>query len=183
MLNMGHYFPVNPMRPIAVLLGLLAGVLALCALIFSIPEPINGHGMAHHAVDGMRQAGDAWQQSGPVFLAGYLLGVLIYLIISALVYIGVPQSKRDRKLRLAHATATLVVLGMWSFLIYLSWQYLHSGDPMIGAAFPLPTLVMLLGLWIAPVSFSVIYVLGFRRWIFTAEDEEKFRQLMESNRP
>ena len=183
MLNMRQNFPVYPMRPIPVLLGLLAGLLALCALIFSIPEPVNGHGMAHHAVDGMRQAGDAWQQSGPVFRVGYLLGVLIYLIISALVYIGVPQSKRDRKLKLAHATATLAVLGMWSFLIYLSWQYLHSGDPMIGAAFPLPTLVMLLGLWIAPMSFTLIYVLGFRRWIFTPEDEEKFRQLMERNRP
>ncbi len=114
---------------------------------------------------------------------GYLLGVLIYLIFSILVYIGVPQAKRDRTLRLVHSTATLVVLGMWSFLIYLSWQYLYSGDPMIDSAFPLPTLVMLLGLWIAPVSFSFIYVLGFRRWIFTPEDEEKFRQLIESKRP
>ena len=182
MLNMGHYIPVNPMRPIPVLLGLLAGLLALCALIFSIPEPVNGHGMAHHAVDGMRQAGDAWQQSGPVFRVGYLLGVFIYLIISALIYIGVPQSKRDRKLRLAHATATLVVLGMWSLLIYLFRQYLVSDDPMIVLAFPLPTLVMLLGLWLAPLSFSLIYVLGFRRWIFTPGDEETFRKLMERRR-
>ena len=182
MLNMSHHYPVNPMRPIPVLLGLLAGLLALCALIFSIPEPINGHGMAHHAVDGMRQAGDAWQQSEPVFRAGYLLGMLIYLIISALVYIGVPQAKRDRKLRLAHSAATLVVLGMWSFLIYLFRQYLVSGDPMIDLAFPLPTLVMLLGLWMAPLSFSLIYILGFRRWIFTPEDEETFRKLMEGRR-
>lgn len=167
------------MRPILVLLGLLAGLLALCALVISIPEPVNSHGMAHHAVDGMRQAGDAWQQSGPVFRVGYLLGVLIYLIFSILVYIGVPQARRDRTLRLVHATATLVVLGMWSFLVYLFRQYLHLGDPMIGIAFPLPTLVMLLGLWLAPLSFSLIYVLGFRRWIFTPEDEEKFRRLME----
>ena len=183
MLNMRHNLPVYSMRPIPVLLGLLAGLLALCALIFSIPEPSNGHAVAHHAVDGMRQAGDAWLQSGPVFRVGYFLGVLIYLIFSILVYIGVPQAKRDRTLRLVHSAATLAVLGMWSFLIYLSWQYLHSGDPMIGSAFPLPTLVMLLGLWIAPVSFSLIYVLGFRRWIFTPEDEEKFRQIMESKRP
>lgn len=173
---------MNPMRPILVLLGLLAGLLALCVFIFSIPEPINGHGMAHHTVDGMRQAGDAWQQSEPVFRTGYLLGVLIYLIISVLVYIGVPQAKRDRKLRLAHSAATLVVLGMWSFLIYLFRQYLHSGDPMIGAGFPLPTLVMLLGVWLAPLSFSLIYILGFRRWIFTPEDEETFRKLMEGRR-
>ena len=33
------------MRPILVLLGLLLGLLALCVLIFSIPEPINGHVM------------------------------------------------------------------------------------------------------------------------------------------
>ena len=171
------------MRPILILLSLLAGLLALCVLIFSIPEPINGHGMAHHSVDGMRQAGDAWLQSKPVFSVGYLLGILIYLIISALIYIGVPRAKRDRKFTLAHAAATLVVLGMWSFLMYLFRLYLHSGDPMIDLAFPLPTLVMLLGLWIAPMSFSLIYILGFRRWIFTREDEEIFRQLMESKKP
>lgn len=166
------------MRPILVLLGLLAGLLALCLLIFSIPEPVNSHGMAHNAVDGMRQAGDALQQSEPVFAIGYLLGVMIYLIMSAMVYIGVPQAKRDRRLRLVHSAATLVVLGMWSLLIYLFRQYLYSGDPMIDSGFPLPTLVMLLGLWAAPLSFSLIYVLGFRRWVFTREDEETFRRLM-----
>ena len=170
------------MRPILILLGLLACLLALCVLIFTIPEPINGHGMAHHSVDGMRQAGDAWLQSKPVFTVGYLLGILIYLIISALIYIGVPRAKRDGTFTLAHAAATLAVLGMWSFLMYLFRQYLHSGDPMIDFAFPLPTLVMLLGLWIAPMSFSLIYILGFRRWIFTREDEETFRKLMESKR-
>jgi len=171
------------MRPILVLLGLLLGLLALCVLIFSIPEPINGHGMAHHSVDGMRRAGDAWLQSKPVYAAGYLLGVLIYLIISALIYIGVPRGKRDGKFTLAHSAATLVVLAMWSLLMYLFRHYLHSGDPMIDLAFPTPTLVMLLGLWIAPVSFSLVYILGFRRWIYTPEDEETFRRLMENRKP
>ena len=131
----------------------------------------------------MRQVGDIRQQSGPVFGVGYLLGVLIYLVISALVYIGVPPAKRDRKLGLAHAAATLLVLGTWSLLMYLFRQYLLSGDPMVVVAFPLPTLVMLLGVWIAPMSFSLIYILGFRRWIFTPEDEETFRRLMESKKP
>ncbi len=44
---------------ILILLGLLAGLLALCVLIFTIPEPINGHAMAHHSVNGRRQAGAA----------------------------------------------------------------------------------------------------------------------------
>ena len=171
------------MRPVLVLLGLLVSLLALCAFILYIPEPVNGHGMAHHTVDGMRQAGDMGQQNDPVFAAGYLLGVLIYLIISALVYLGVQPAKRDGKLVLAHAAATLLVLGMWSFLMYLFRQYLLSGDPMVIVAFPLPTLVMLLGVWIAPMSFSLIYVLGFRRWILTPEDEETFRKLLENKQP
>ena len=166
------------MRPILVLLGLLACLLALCLLIFSIPEPANGHSVAHHAIDGMREGGDALQQGEPLFNIGYLLGVLIYLIISVLVYIGVPQAKRDRRLRRVHTAATLALLGMWTLLICLFRQYLYSGDPMIGSGFPLPTLVMLLGLWAAPMSFSLIYVLGFRRWVFTREDEETFRRLM-----
>lgn len=182
MFNMKYHFPVNSMRPILVLLGLLASLLALCAWILYIPEPINGHGMAHHTVDGMRQVGDIRQQSDPVFGVGYLLGILIYLIISALVYLGVQPAKRDRKLVLAHTAATLLVLGMWSFLMYLFRQYLLTGDPMIVFGFPLPTLVMLLGVWIAPMSFSLIYILGFRRWIYTPEDEKTFRELLESKR-
>ena len=171
------------MRPILVLLGLLVFMLGLSALILGIPEPINGHGMAHHAVDGMRQVGDIRQQSDPVFGAGYLLGILIYLVISVLVYLGVQPAKRDRKLVMAHTAATLLVLGMWSLLMYLFRQYLLTGDPMIVFGFPLPTLVMLLGVWIAPMSFSLIYILGFRRWVFTQEDEKAFRELLESKRP
>ena len=171
------------MRPILVLLGLLVFMLGLSALILGIPEPINGHGMAHHTVEGMRQVGGLRQQSDPVFGAGYLLGVLIYLVISVLVYLGVQPEKRDRKLVLAHTAATLLVLGMWSLLMYLFRQYLLTGDPMIVFGFPLPTLVMLLGVWIAPMSFSLIYVLGFRRWVFTQEDEKTFRELLESKRP
>ena len=179
MFNMKYHFPMNSMRPILVLLGLLVSLLALCVLILYIPEPINGHGMAHHTVDGMREVGDIRQQSEPVFGVGYLLGVLIYLIISVLVYLGVRPAKRDRLLLTAHTLATLLVLGMWSFLMYLFRQYLLSGDPMVIIAFPLPTLVMLLGLWIAPMSFSLIYILGFRRWIYTPEDEKTFRELLE----
>jgi len=170
------------MRPILVLLGLLVFMLGLSALILSIPEPINGHGMAHLTVDGMRQVGDLRQQSDPVFGAGYLLGILIYLVISVLVYLGVQPAKRDGKLVLAHTAATLLVLGVWSLLMYLFRQYLLTGDPMIVFGFPLPTLVMLLGVWIAPMSFSLIYILGFRRWVFTAEDEKTFRELLESKR-
>ncbi|MDE0512168.1 MAG: hypothetical protein OXI88_10335 [Gammaproteobacteria bacterium] len=170
------------MRPILVLLSLLVFMLGLSALILGIPEPINGHAMAHHAVDGMRQVGDIHQQSDPVFGAGYLLGVLIYLVISVLVCLGVQPAKRDRTLVLAHTAATLLVLGVWSLLMYLFRQYLLTGDPMIVFGFPLPTLVMLLGVWIAPMSFSLIYILGFRRWVFTPEDEKTFRELLESKR-
>ena len=170
------------MRPILVLLGLLVFMLGLSALILSIPEPINSHGMAHHAVDGMRQVGDIRQQTDPVFGTGYLLGILIYLVISVLVYLGVQPAKRDGKLVLAHTAATLTVLGVWSLLMYLFRQYLLTGDPMIVFGFPLPTLVMLLGVWIAPMSFSLIYILGFRRWVFTPEDEKTFRELLESKR-
>lgn len=170
------------MRPILVLLGLLVLMLGLSALILSIPEPINSHGMAHDAVDGMRQVGDIRQQTDPVFGAGYLLGILIYLVISVLVYLGVQPAKRDGKLVLAHTAATLTVLAVWSLLMYLFRQYLLTGDPMIVFGFPLPTLVMLLGVWIAPMSFSLIYILGFRRWVFTPEDEKTFRELLESKR-
>ena len=171
------------MRPIIILLGLLACLLALCVLIFTIPEPINGHSMAHHSC-GRHAPGRRClaTESNPYSAVGYLLGALIYLIISTLVYIGVTRAKRDGKFTLAHSAATLVVLGMWSLLMYLFRQYLHSGDPMIDFAFPLPTLVMLLGLWIAPMSFSLIYILGYRRWIFTPEDEQTFRELMERKR-
>ena len=96
------------MRPILVLLGPLVFMLGLSALILSIPEPINGHGMAHLTVEGMRQ------QTDPVFGVGDLLGILIYLVISVLVYLAIQPAKRDRKLVLAHTAATLLVLGVWS---------------------------------------------------------------------
>ena len=56
-----------------------------------------------------------------------------------------------------------------------------AATPLIGS-FPLPTAIMLYGLWAMPLVFVVLYVVKFDRWIVTEEDMTRFREIVESRR-
>ena len=44
--------------------------------------------------------------------------------------------------------------------------------------FPAPTAMMLYGCWGTATLYTVIYILGFSKFIFTPEDEKKFEELV-----
>ncbi len=80
------------------------------------------------------------------------------------------------------AISLVAYLGVWTLLMVAYARYLHDPAPDLILALPAPTAIMLYLLWPLPLVFSGFYVFGFRRWVFSEQDEAAFRNLVEQRR-
>ena len=167
------------MKPIYSLFLILLLALGFTIVVLVTPEPANGHGIAHLQFTGMKQVGDALGAARPVLIPGLALGVLMYLLVATLIYLSVPERKRSRPFLLSVLAALLVALLAWISLTTAYQDYLSENELTLILGFPVPTILMLLAVWLAPLCFALIFVAGFRHWIYTEEDEARFNSLME----
>ena len=73
------------------------------------------------------------------------------------------------------------LVGYWIVFAALMWLYSQyvrdpAAQPIWG--FPASTAVMIFGLWPFPAYFVLLCVIGFRRWVYRPEDEERFRDIV-----
>jgi hypothetical protein len=62
--------------------------------------------------------------------------------------------------------------------MYLSYlDFLRSGETAFVLSFPIATSWMLYGVWVSGMVLAGIYVFGFRRYIFSLEDEAEYEAL------
>jgi hypothetical protein len=167
------------MRPVHVVFVILLALAALAVWISSIEPPPNATGVAHAMIAGMKQGGDGLQRAEPVFVLGTLFGLLIFGAALSAVYLGVPEAYRSAAFKLGFSICACLLLLSWFGLVWTYHNYIH--DPTASGfflGFPAPTAWLLYGIWLAPFGLIVLYIYGYRRWIFPPEAEEKFKQLM-----
>lgn len=166
------------MKIIHALFLLLLLTLGFTTAVMVTPEPVNGHGLDHRQFIGMKQVGDVLGATQPVLGHGLALGALMYLLVATLVCLSVPERKRSRAFLSSVLAALLVTLFVWILLITSYQKYLTENELVLVLGFPVPTLLMLLAVWLAPLSFTLIFIVGFPHWIYTEEDEARFNSLV-----
>jgi hypothetical protein len=73
----------------------------------------------------------------------------------------------------------LVLPSIWKMLDSYN-QYLETGKTSIVFGFPEATTWMIFGLWGTAALFSIFYVIGFQKFIYTREDERKLDDIIKS---
>ena len=76
----------------------------------------------------------------------------------------------------------LLYAAMFSAIFVSYHGFLQQAEPSFLGPFPAPTTWLLIGLWAAPLYFVLLYVITFDRHILTADDYEKFQQLLVARR-
>jgi hypothetical protein len=164
-------------RVIHVIFALLSGILALLAVLLVLGGPESATGVAHGSVDGMSAGGDGLARLGG---AGWLVSAiqwLTLLLIHALIALGVPERYRSGRFWLMLGIACAVSMAVW-WGMYASYRhYLDSGEVTWLIGFPLPTVLMLFGVFLAGTSLCALYVFGFRRYVLTHDDEAAYEAL------
>lgn len=165
------------MRLIHVIYGLLLAILALLCWLMILPEPDLVTGAPHPVFPGMNVGGDGAARLGSASGVIGVLGGLIMLLMQALPMLGVSERRRDGAFWVLMAVVACAAQGTWwaMYLGYLS--YLATGETRFAFGFPVPTTWMLFGVWSSGALFCLIYIVGFRRFVFTAEDEAAYEAL------
>lgn len=117
---------------------------------------------------GARQARDdlhAWS-------LGLVLGLVMIGLLSVTLTFAANHLKHGVGLRRCIYGGSLIYAACFVGLM-LSWRsYAEQAQPSVSGPFTAPTNWLVFGMWMAPVVFTLIYVLGFSYWFEVADDDE-----------
>ena len=161
-------------RLLLIITVLLLVLAALLVWLMVIPEPSAVAGLAHPDQPGMNVGGDGLARlgiAGPMLL---WLQTVVLLLIHALVALGVSPARRSGGFWLLLGTTCAVSIAVWWGMYHSYVDYLHTGEPALLFGFPLPTTLAFFGVPAGSVLLCLLYVLGFRRFVYTPEDEAAY---------
>ncbi|MCZ6643878.1 MAG: hypothetical protein O7G86_18070 [Gammaproteobacteria bacterium] len=162
------------MRLIHVVLVVLLLIAGLIGWIAVSVEPPMSTGGPHPDIEGMSIGGDGLARLGPIFSMGFALQALFVVLVHLLVALSVAERNRTAVFWTSLAGAGLVSLWVcWK--IFSSYAgFLETGETGYFLGFPIASAWMMFGIWLSGALLAVIYVVGFRRFVFTLEDEAAY---------
>lgn len=172
--------------------GVSFGVLVVLSILFTYalaqPAVPGSFGIPHPDFQTMLRGGDGEARHGGMLWLGWAFGAAQIVLFAVLMAFGArrgPSLGGDtsglglRGLGWPLTVVTVGCLGVWTLLMVSYGRYLGDPDPALYFALPAPAATMLYLLWSVPVFFAVLYVVGFRRWVYSQDDEAAFMALVE----
>ncbi len=154
---------------------LMAGILVAICLADSVPDAA---GIPHPDFNGMQVGGDGAARLKHIGGLAFAFQSLLLLLIVCLSALGVAEQRRSNELWAYMGATLLFSLFIW-WKMYAGHQaFLATGTTDYFLGFPVATAWQVYGTWLGAIPLILLYSLGFRRFIFTEEDEEKFDQLL-----
>lgn len=154
-------------------------LMAAILLAIGLAEPVaNAGGAPHPEFPGMQVGGDGGARLEHIGSLGFAFQCLLLVQIILLTMLGVAPRYQTPEF-LAYMGGSLL------FSLFIAWrmyaghlEYLASGETGYFLGFPTATAWQMYGTWLGAIPLILVYSLGYRKFIFTAEDEEKFNQLL-----
>lgn len=159
--------------------SLIMGLL-LSAIMLADTVP-NAGGLPHPDHPGMQIGGDGAARLEHIGTLGFLFQCFLLLLVVCLSILGVADRYRSPEL-LAYMGASLAFMLLVCWQMYTGHQeYLATGETGYFMGFPTATAWQVYGTWLGAIPLILIYSLGFRKYIYTAEDEAAFNKLLEES--
>jgi hypothetical protein len=166
------------MKLIYWVLGLLLVIATCLVLIVVGPEPAGTTGGVHPDIPMMRVGGDGAKRFLPVGLLTLILQSAAIVLYGVLLYLGVNKQHRTTGCRIWIVAGSAASMLIW-WAIYFSYtRFLETGATEMVLGFPTATAFAIFGLWLTGFALVLGYVFGFRSFIFTADDEAKYVELV-----
>ena len=142
------------------------------SIALSHMDPKESYSNPHPKFPSMsQQAGSAGHADQVV--VGYLLGCQLLVLFSASLLLGV---KRGKSSAITWIVVTAgVYLFIYSMLIFTYREGMRAASFYLGL--PLPTALLVFGIWLVPFLLVMLFVVNYRRWIFDAKDAAHFAEI------
>lgn len=165
-------FPES-MRSYVFVFILILGILITLAIGLLVDPSEAASGVVHPDFGTMSQGGDAGRHEGRL-VGGWLYGSLQIGLFVFLIGLCVPSGRPRRWLIGASGCLYLAVyLGL-----ILSYGKGVEDAPFI-LGFPLPTALLVFGMWPVSAVFAILYATQYAKWIYTPEDAKRFQAIKE----
>ena len=170
-------------RPLIYVIFALCTAMTLLLGLILLADPVAGAGGIPHPVfEGMRRGGDGAARLEHIGSYAYAFQALLLALIVALSTLGISERHRSARLR-AYMTSTFLFSAFILWRLVASHQhFLSTGETSYFMGFPAATAWAIYGVWAGAVPLMILYVAGFRKYIYTEEDEAEFNALLEESR-
>ena len=165
--------------------GLIYSILAIVVLIAGVliaislaPPVANSAGMPHPDIPGMQAGGDGAARLEYIGFLAFAFQCLLLGLIVCLCALGVSERRRSRELMIYMGSSLVFMLIVWWQMYSGHQAFLESGSTAYFMGFPTATAWQVYGTWLGAIPLILIYSIGFRKYIYTLEDEEKFDRLL-----
>lgn len=164
---------------IYVVLALLLVVSLFLSISVFQSMPPSASGMPHPEIEGMRIGGDGSSRISDLETASFIVFAATFLLFTILIISGIPKNKRTIRFWIWMTTITLAILIVWYQVFDSYLSYLSTGSLKYIMGFPEPSAWMIYGLWGGGALFALVYVVEFRRLVYSKEDEETLKDIVE----
>jgi len=157
---------------IAVLMALT--LIAIC-LAETVPD---AGGKPHPEFPGLQIGGDGAARLQHIGMLGFAFQSFLLIQIVLLSILGVAERYRSNSLiiYMSACLAMMLLIGWEMFSGHLQFLDTNETDYFLG--FPTATAWQTYGTWLGAIPLVLIYSLGFRKFIYTEEDERQFNTLL-----
>ncbi len=167
---------INWIFSISIVMGLL-----LIAMLLAESVP-NAGGVPHPVHPGMQIGEDGAARLEHIGTFAFLFQSLLLLLVVCLSILGVTDRNRSPQLLACMGASYAFMLFAWWQMYYGHQEYLTTGETDYFMGFPTATAWQVYGTWSGAIPLILIYTLGFRKFIYTVEDEAAFNALLEETR-
>ena len=159
------------MKPYLTLLGLLVITALTLAVSLTRPVPEAATGAPHPEHVEMKQGGEPGRHDGRLLL-GWIYGMAQIGLFMVAIGISIPKNRPGRWWL---TVGSVLYLAVFSALM-LSYAQDKADAPFV-LGFPLPTAVLVFGMWPASALFVVLYSTHFRKWVYSEADAKRFEEI------
>jgi hypothetical protein len=166
------------MKLIHLVLALIILISVLLGIVAFSPMPID-ISSAHPSIEDMKVGGDGAERIAHIGAVAYWLQNVVLLLALLLISLGVKAQNRTRSYWLCLLFIAVVMFGVWHAVYFGHQEFLVTGETRYFLGFPAATAWMIYGVWGSAALLTLLYVIGFRKFIYTHEDELQYEQLLQ----
>ena len=160
-------------------LGILQCLLLLLIALTPTPEQLSA--VPHSQFTGMMIGQDGASRLAPIEDYAFYFYLVMLAQICAMIALGVVPKKRDPLFWISLSGCFGLAAVVWWQMFSAYKDYLVTGETAFVAGFPVATAWQVYAVWLAGLGLVALYVLGFKRYVWSDQDQQTFDALIESS--
>jgi hypothetical protein len=163
-----------------ILFGIILAICVLLGALMLVPDAPDDHGVTHPDFPSMLHGGSGPARHAHLLWYGWVFGVLQISFFASLMAFGARKGQSLRRLGRPLLFGMAAHMAVWTLCVIAYRQYLSEPSHTLVLGLPVPTAIMLYGMWFTPAIYTFLFVLGFKRWYLTDKDLADFERLMKN---